>query len=124
VPKKPLITWGDPPAEKKVEVVSPTTAAPKRTAVKKVAGPSRVTGERDDVCVTSLCFALPRAVADGNRYSEMRNATEERGTYMDQLNDSLNNASVSATNYLQQARNQAMKEAAKSTVKGVFGKIL
>jgi hypothetical protein len=54
----------------------------------------------------------------------MRNAAEERGTYMDQLNDSLNNVSVSATNYLQQARNQAMKEAAKSSVKGVFGKIL
>lgn len=54
----------------------------------------------------------------------MRNATEERGTYMDQLNESLNNVSVGATAYLQQAKNQAMKEAAKNTVKGVFGKIL
>lgn len=42
------------------------------------------------------------------RYSEMRNAAEERGTYMDQLNDQLNAASVSASNYLQQARNQAV----------------
>lgn len=43
---------------------------------------------------------------------------------MEQLNDSLNAVSVGATNYLQQARNQAMKEAAKNSVKGVFGKIL
>ena len=38
----------------------------------------------------------------------MRNAAEQRGTYMDQLNDQLNAASVSASNYLQQARNQAV----------------
>ena len=43
-----------------------------------------------------------------SRYSEMRNAAEQRGTYMDQLNDQLNAASVSASNYLQQARNQAV----------------
>jgi syntaxin-binding protein 5 len=52
VPKKPLITWGEPPAEKKPEVVPPTAIAPKRTAVAKVARgteAAKVRGEREDV---------------------------------------------------------------------------
>jgi hypothetical protein len=42
------------------------------------------------------------------RYTEMRAAADERGTYMDQLNDQLNAVSMSAQNYLEQARNQAV----------------
>lgn len=59
-----------------------------------------------------------------SRYSEMTDAAAERGNMLDDLGEQLNNVSVSATNYLTQARNAAMKEAAKSTAKGVFGKLL
>lgn len=38
----------------------------------------------------------------------MRKATEERGTYMDQLGEQMNQASVSASNYLTQAKNNAV----------------
>jgi hypothetical protein len=54
----------------------------------------------------------------------MTNAAAERGHMLDDLGDQLNNASISAANYLSQARNAAMKEAAKSTAKGMFGKLL
>ena len=42
------------------------------------------------------------------RYTEMRRATEERGTYMDQLGEQMNQASISASNYLTQAKNNAV----------------
>jgi hypothetical protein len=42
------------------------------------------------------------------RYTEMKRATEERGSYIDQLGEQMNNASVSASNYLTQARNNAV----------------
>jgi syntaxin-binding protein 5 len=54
----------------------------------------------------------------------MTDAAAERGNMLDDLGEQLNNVSVSATNYLTQARNAAIKEAAKSTAKGVFGKLL
>lgn len=38
----------------------------------------------------------------------MRNATAERGNYLDTLGDSINNVSISAGNYLSQARNAAV----------------
>lgn len=38
----------------------------------------------------------------------MRRATEERGGYIDQLGEQMNQASVSAANYLNQARNNAV----------------
>jgi hypothetical protein len=40
----------------------------------------------------------------------MRRATEERGSYIDQLGEQMNNASVSASNYLTQARNNAVSQ--------------
>ena len=43
-------------------------------------------------------------------YTEMRLATEERGSYIDQLGEQMNNASVSASNYLTQARNNAVSK--------------
>jgi syntaxin-binding protein 5 len=45
------------------------------------------------------------------RYTEMKRATEERGSYIDQLGEQMNNASVSASNYLTQARNNAVSKA-------------
>ena len=42
------------------------------------------------------------------RYSEMRNAAAERGNYLDDLGESLNNVSVSASSYLSQAKNAAV----------------
>jgi len=54
----------------------------------------------------------------------MTNAAQERGSMLDGLTDSLGHVSVSATSYLSQARNAALKEAAKSTAKGMFGKLL
>lgn len=106
-PPKPLITWGKPP-EEAPKPVTPTGAAvlPKRTAVGKQKAPIRDWREREDV------------------YSEMTNATNERGAYLDDLNDSLNNVSMGVANYLSSAKNAAMKEAAKSTAKGVFGKLM
>lgn len=56
-----------------------------------------------------------------NRYTEMRAAAEERGTYMDQLNDQLNSVSVSAQNYLEQARNQAVSTGLVHCVDGCIG---
>jgi hypothetical protein len=41
----------------------------------------------------------------------MRNATAERGNYLDTLGDSINNVSISAGNYLSQARNAAVSDA-------------
>lgn len=52
VPKKPIISWGEPPSEKKSDIVSPTPVAPKRVAVGKLAKgvePGRIRGEREDV---------------------------------------------------------------------------
>jgi hypothetical protein len=40
----------------------------------------------------------------------MRNATAERGNYLDTLGDSINNVSISAGNYLSQARNAAVSK--------------
>ncbi|OCF77713.1 hypothetical protein I204_01711 [Kwoniella mangroviensis CBS 8886] len=107
-PPKPLITWGKPPDEEEVRptLTASTGAMPKRTAVQKQKAPTRDARERNDV------------------YSEMTDAANQRGNYLDGLNDSLNNVSASASNYYNQARNAAMKEAAKSTAKGVFGKLL
>ncbi|WRT69409.1 uncharacterized protein IL334_006395 [Kwoniella shivajii] len=106
-PPKPLVTWGKPPEEpEKTTLTASTGAMPNRTAVQKQKAPTRDTRERTDV------------------YSEMSDAAYLRGNYLDGLNDSLNTVSASATNYLSQARNTAMKEAAKSTAKGVFGKLL
>ncbi|ORX37991.1 lethal giant larvae like, C-terminal-domain-containing protein [Kockovaella imperatae] len=109
-PRRPLISWGEPPA-KAVPKPEPTPSLPsntlpKRTAVTKTKNPILDAREREDA------------------YSEMRRAAEERGTFLDGLNDSMNNVQVSAGNYLTSARNAAMKEAAKSTAKGVFGKLL
>jgi syntaxin-binding protein 5 len=42
----------------------------------------------------------------------MTRATEERGSYIDQLGEQMNNASVSASNYLVQARNNAVSSSA------------
>ncbi|OCF31242.1 hypothetical protein I316_07027 [Kwoniella heveanensis BCC8398] len=106
-PPKPLITWGKPPEEvEKVVLTAGQGAMPKRTAIAKQKAPVRDSRERTDV------------------YSEMTDAARERGNYLDGLNDSLRDVSVSASNYYNQARNAAMKEAAKSTAKGVFGKLL
>ncbi len=44
----------------------------------------------------------------GYRYSEMSTAAYLRGTYLDDLGESLNNATISATNYVTQARNTAV----------------
>jgi len=52
----------------------------------------------------------------------MRKATEERGSYIDQLGEQMNNASVSASNYLTQARNNALKESAKASARGALSK--
>ena len=38
----------------------------------------------------------------------MTNAAAERGNYLDDLGDSLNNVSMSASNYLSQAKNAAV----------------
>ncbi|WWC93095.1 uncharacterized protein L201_008060 [Kwoniella dendrophila CBS 6074] len=106
-PPKPLITWGKPPEEaEKVVLTASTGAAVKRTAVQKQKAPVRDARERNDV------------------YSEMTDAATQRGNYLDGLNDSLNSVSASASDYYNHARNAAMKEAAKSTAKGVFGKLL
>ncbi|WWD20056.1 hypothetical protein CI109_104529 [Kwoniella shandongensis] len=105
-PPKPLISWGKPPDEPEKVVPSAANVAPKRTAVHKQKAPVRDARERDDV------------------YSEMTNTAALRGDYLDTLGDSLNNVSASASQYLSQAKNTAMKEAAKSTARGVFGKLL
>ncbi|WVR08305.1 hypothetical protein IAU60_005358 [Kwoniella sp. DSM 27419] len=106
-PSKPLVSWGKPPEEpEKIRLTAGTGAMPKRTAVGKQKAPTRDARERTDV------------------YSEMTDAARERGNYLDGLNDSLRDVSMSASNYVAQARNAAMKEAAKSTAKGMFGKLL
>lgn len=90
-PKHPLITWGKPPEEPIKPVVQPNEILPKRTAVKKQTAPARDAREREDA------------------YTELRRAAAERGNYLDTLGDQLNNVSVSATNYLTQARNSAVR---------------
>ncbi|KAK8849434.1 hypothetical protein IAR55_004766 [Kwoniella newhampshirensis] len=106
-PPKPLISWGKPPEEPdKVVLTAATGLAPKRTPVQKQKAPVRDAREREDV------------------YSEMTNTAALRGDYLDSLGDSLNSVSNSASAYLSQAKNAALKEAAKSTAKGVFGKLL
>lgn len=111
-PRKPLISWGSKPDEP-VKPATPPPAEPahiKRTAVGKQKAPTRDAREREDALVplslTDIHFE--NFLADHRRYTEMRRATEERGTYMEQLNDTMNNASISATNYLNQARNNAV----------------
>lgn len=89
-PKQPLITWGKPPEE---PIKPPTPTAdkmPKRTAVRKTKDPLRDAREREDA------------------YTEMRNAAVERQGYLDSLGEGINNVSVSAGNYLSQARNAAV----------------
>lgn len=91
---------------------------------------------------TWCCPAALAIVLIFDRYSEMTDAANERGRYLEDLGDQLNAASASAANYLNQARTAAvsspmyqtswmtaadavqMKEAAKSTAKGVFGKLM
>ncbi|EIW71752.1 hypothetical protein TREMEDRAFT_27343 [Tremella mesenterica DSM 1558] len=106
-PKRSLISWGDPPDET-VKVVTPatTTVPPKRTAVKKQTAPNRDSREREDA------------------YTELVHATQERGNYLDDLGEHMNQVSISASNYLSSARNAAMKQAAKTAVTGVFGKLM
>ena len=93
-PKKPLITWGEVP-EEPIKVVTPatTTAPPRRTAVRKQSAPTRDARERNDA------------------YSEMVDAANERGNYLDDLGETMNQASISAANYLTQARNAAVSPA-------------
>ncbi|WVQ79503.1 hypothetical protein IAT38_001602 [Cryptococcus sp. DSM 104549] len=105
-PPKPLISWGKPPEKEEKQVLTGADVLPKRTAVKKTRAPTRDAREREDV------------------YSEMTNAAQERGNYLDSLGEQLNNVSVSAAAYANQARNAALKEAAKGTARGVFGKLL
>ena len=121
-PKAPLITWGKPPDEPVKAAPKPNEIVPKRTAVRKQSAPLRDAREREDA------------------YTEMRQAAMERGNYLDNLGDQLNSVSVSAGNYLSSAKNAAvspivhaiaspptddqMKEAAKSSAKGMFGKLL
>ena len=72
-------------------------------------------------------------------YSEVTNAFHERGTYLDGAEDAMNNMVVSAGNYLSAARTSAVsraapalsdplmsqiKEAAKASAKGMFGKLM
>ncbi|KAL7424902.1 Lethal(2) giant larvae sro7 [Cryptotrichosporon argae] len=105
-PKKPLITWGEPPDEPVVAKAALSPVAPKRVAVGKQRGPARDARERNDA------------------YSEMQDTLAERTDVLDYLGEQLNNASVSASGYLSAARNTAMKEAAKGTAKGMLGKLL
>jgi len=46
--------------------------------------------------------------SSSSSYSEMTNATQQRGNYLDDLGESLNNVSMSAANYVSQARNAAV----------------
>ncbi|ORY35002.1 lethal giant larvae like, C-terminal-domain-containing protein [Naematelia encephala] len=110
-PKKPIISWGSPPEEpmkpKPALSLSPSQSTiPKRTAVQKQRSSARVAGEREDV------------------YSQMTNAANERQNYLDDLGEQLNNVTISAGQYLSQAKNTAMKEAVKGTARGIMGKLL
>lgn len=60
---------------------------------------------------TSAGYSPGSDVDKRRRYTEMRNATAERGNYLDTLGDSINNVSISAGNYLSQARNAAVSDA-------------
>ena len=54
----------------------------------------------------------------------MRNAAEERGNFLDDLGDSLNNMHVSASNYLTSARNTAVSLASLQLVYDVVADVL
>jgi hypothetical protein len=43
-----------------------------------------------------------------SRYTQLTNAAYERGNYLDNLGESLNNVTMSATNYVSQAKNTAV----------------
>ncbi|KAK4685038.1 hypothetical protein P7C73_g5117, partial [Tremellales sp. Uapishka_1] len=103
-PRKPLITWGEPP-EEPVKSAAPTAAAPRRPAVATQKSAARVAGEREDV------------------YAEMTNAAAERWNVLDNLGEHMNNASIGAANMMASARNTALKEAAKGTAKGILHKL-
>ncbi|WVO13704.1 hypothetical protein L204_101325 [Cryptococcus depauperatus] len=105
-PPKPLITWGKPPEEPVSPVQTVAAVAVKRIAVQKQKTPLRDSREREDV------------------YTEMTSAGYMRGDMLDSLGNQLNNASVSAAQYLNQAKNAALKESAKASVKSTFGKLL
>jgi hypothetical protein len=98
-PKAPLITWGKPPEEPVKVAPKPNEVLPKRTAVRKQTAPLRDAREREDA------------------YTEMRQAAAERGNYLDNLGDQLNAVSVSAGNYLSQAKNAAVGRSVCATVK-------
>ncbi|TYJ56810.1 hypothetical protein B9479_002420 [Cryptococcus floricola] len=105
-PPKPLISWGKPPTEEAPRTPTSATSVPTRKSVAKTKGPARDVREREDV------------------YSEMRNAAYLRDGMLDTLGDSLQSVSGAAGQYLSQAKNSAMKEGAKMTAKGMFGKFL
>jgi hypothetical protein len=104
-PRKPLITWGEAPAEPAAATAkSPTT--PKRPAVRKQSAPTADSRER------------------GDAYSELQTQLHRRNDYLDNLNESVNKAAESAQSYLNSARDTAFKESAKLGAKGMFTKML
>lgn len=50
----------------------------------------------------------------------MYRATEQRGQYIDRMNESMNSMADSAQKYLDSARQTVLKESAKASVKGFF----
>lgn len=103
-PKKPLITWGDPP---KPEPVVPKAPEPKATKFqpRKAKAPVVDARERRDV------------------YSELQDTLNQRGELMYTLGDSIDNAANAATKFFSQAGKVAVKEGAKATGKGFMGKL-
>ena len=51
---------------------------------------------------------MDKALLTRRRYSEMTSAAAERGGYLDGLEDGLQNASITASNYLSSAKNAAV----------------
>lgn len=105
-PRRPLITWGDPPKDKDSAPAPATPAvAPKRPAIKKQRAPRRDARERGDL------------------YGELSRVTRQRNDYMDRLAEGMNNAAESTQAYLNSARDAMVKEGAKASARGVWAKV-